>query len=115
MGLLSCLVFPLYLSLLWSLITVFGDFPTTLEGPFKPVTFPFDNESFHGNAIDLSDTDPQVRRTVQDFEPEQVSVSLSSDYDSVWISWITGTSFVIPILFPFILFCFLLIISFVVW
>lgn len=92
MGLLSFLTFPLFLSLLWRLIVVNGNFSTTLEGPFKPVTVPFDNKTYHGNAIDLPDTDPQVQRTVQGFEPEQVSVSLSSDYDSVWISWITGDS-----------------------
>ncbi|XP_031263950.1 purple acid phosphatase 15-like [Pistacia vera] len=63
--------------------------PTTLDGPFKPFTKPLD-KSFRGNAIDLPPTDPRVQRTVQGFEPEQISVSLSSTYDSVWISWITG-------------------------
>lgn len=63
--------------------------PTTLEGPFKPVTVPLDN-SFRGGAVDLPETDPRVQRTVVGFEPEQISVSLSSTYDSVWISWITG-------------------------
>ncbi|XAR48824.1 Acid phosphatase [Bertholletia excelsa] len=63
--------------------------PTTLEGPFKPVTVPLD-QSFRGNAVDLPDTDPRVQRTVQGFQPEQISVSLSSTHDSVWISWITG-------------------------
>ncbi|KAL3726695.1 hypothetical protein ACJRO7_031577 [Eucalyptus globulus] len=66
-----------------------GDIPTTLEGPFTPVTVPLD-KSFRGNAVDLPDTDRRVQRTVSDFEPEQISVSLSSSYDSVWISWITG-------------------------
>ncbi|KAJ6691176.1 PURPLE ACID PHOSPHATASE [Salix koriyanagi] len=89
---MGVLAFPLFLPLLWRLIVVNASFPTTLEGPFKPVTVPFDNQSYHGNAIDLPDTDPQIQRTVQGFEPEQVSVSLSSDYDSVWISWITGDS-----------------------
>lgn len=63
--------------------------PTTLDGPFKPATIPLD-ESFRGNAVDLPDTDPRVQRTVEGFEPEQISVSLSSSHDSVWISWITG-------------------------
>ncbi|CAN4120788.1 unnamed protein product [Withania somnifera] len=65
--------------------------PTTLDGPFKPVTVPLD-QSFRGHAVDLPDTDPRVQRTVKGFEPEQISVSLSSTYDSVWISWITGES-----------------------
>lgn len=89
MGLVSVLIS----SLVWCLVTVHSDFPTTLQGPFKPVTLPLDNNTFHGNAIDLPDTDPQVQRNVQGFEPEQISVSLSSNYDSVWISWITGLSF----------------------
>ncbi|XP_044484719.1 purple acid phosphatase 15-like [Mangifera indica] len=62
---------------------------TTLDGPFKPYTKPLD-KSFRGNAIDLPPTDPRVQRIVHGFEPEQISVSLSSTYDSVWISWITG-------------------------
>lgn len=63
--------------------------PTTLEGPFKPLSVPLDDK-FRGNAVDLPDTDPRVQRAVRGFEPEQISVSLSSTYDSVWISWITG-------------------------
>ncbi|KAI5650641.1 hypothetical protein M9H77_36646 [Catharanthus roseus] len=68
---------------------IYGSIPTTLDGPFKPVTISLD-KSFRGNAIDLPDTDPRVQRNVVGFEPEQISVSLSSTYDSVWISWITG-------------------------
>ncbi|XWS31274.1 hypothetical protein CRYUN_Cryun23aG0063200 [Craigia yunnanensis] len=63
--------------------------PSTLEGPFDPVTVPYD-VSLRGNAVDLPDTDPRVRRRVKGFEPEQISVSLSVSYDSVWISWVTG-------------------------
>ncbi|RWR74571.1 purple acid phosphatase 15 isoform X1 [Cinnamomum micranthum f. kanehirae] len=63
--------------------------PTTLDGPFIPVTIPFD-ESLRGNAVDLPATDPRVVRRVKGFEPEQISVTLSATYDSVWISWITG-------------------------
>lgn len=62
---------------------------STLDGPFKPVTVPLDNSS-RGKAVDLSDTDPVVQRVVEGFEPEQISLSLSATYDSVWISWITG-------------------------
>ncbi|KAK4404153.1 Purple acid phosphatase 15 [Sesamum angolense] len=66
------------------LFQVYGGIPTTLEGPFKPVTVPLDG-SFRGNAIDLPDSDPRVQRKVSGFEPEQISVSLSYNYDSVWI------------------------------
>ncbi|KAK2414125.1 purple acid phosphatase [Trifolium repens] len=63
--------------------------PTTLEGPFLPVTVPFD-PSLRGDTVDLPDTDPRVRRQVTGFQPEQISLSLSTTHDSVWISWITG-------------------------
>ncbi|XP_041003557.1 purple acid phosphatase 15 isoform X1 [Juglans microcarpa x Juglans regia] len=65
--------------------------PSTLDGPFEPVTVPFD-ANLRGNAVDLPESDPRVQRRVKGFEPEQISVSLSSHYDSVWISWITGES-----------------------
>ncbi|XP_026400883.1 purple acid phosphatase 15-like [Papaver somniferum] len=70
-------------------VLVNGDIPTTLDGPFDPVTVPFD-DNFRGHAVDLPDTDPRVQRNVKGFEPEQISVSLSAFHDSVWISWITG-------------------------
>ncbi|GAB4825306.1 Purple acid phosphatase 15 [Ancistrocladus abbreviatus] len=62
--------------------------PTTLEGPFKPVTVPLDI-SFCGNAVDLSNDDPRLQKTVPGFHPEQIALALSSTYDSVWISWST--------------------------
>ena len=65
--------------------------PSTLDGPFEPVTVPFD-QSLRGNAVDLPDSDPRVKRRVKGFEPEQISISLSANYHSVWISWITGIS-----------------------
>lgn len=70
-------------------VVVVGEIPTTLDGPFDPVTVPFDDR-FRGNAVDLPPTDPRVVRRSKDFDPEQISVSLSATYDSVWISWITG-------------------------
>ncbi|PON92535.1 Acid phosphatase [Trema orientale] len=86
----SIIVLPLLLLTL-SFITFIsgGIFPTTLDGPFKPITVPLD-KSFRGNAVDLPESDPRVQRYVEGFEPEQISLSLSSTYDSVWISWITG-------------------------
>lgn len=84
---LSFALISLYLSI--SCFLVYGEIPTTLDGPFEPVTIPFD-ERFRGQAIDLPATDPRVMRWVKDFEPEQISVSLSETHDSVWVSWITG-------------------------
>ncbi|CAJ2668230.1 purple acid phosphatase 15-like [Trifolium pratense] len=80
----------LLLSILSSVIVDGGvPIPTTLDGPFKPVTVPLD-KSFRGNAVDLPDTDPLVQRYVEGFQPEQISLSLSTSHSSVWISWITG-------------------------
>ncbi|KAK1294101.1 Purple acid phosphatase 15 [Acorus calamus] len=64
--------------------------PTTLDGPFEPVTVPLPDDVFRGHAVDLPPTDARVRRNVVGFEPEQVSVSLSAESDSVWVSWVTG-------------------------
>lgn len=89
MGLVSSSAMELLLLLSLSFIFVNGGVPTTLDGPFVPVTVPLD-KSFRGNAVDLPDTDPRVQRIVEGFAPEQISVSLSATYDSVWVSWITG-------------------------
>jgi len=75
--------------------------PSTLDGPFVPVTVPLDT-SLRGQAIDLPDTDPRVRRRVIGFEPEQISLSLSSDHDSIWVSWITGSFYYLPLIHFFI-------------
>ena len=83
----NCLLFYLLLSL-FSLSST-AKILTTLDGPFEPVTVPYD-VSLRGNAVDLPETDSRVQRHVNGWEPEQISVSLSADYDSVWISWITG-------------------------
>ncbi|KAF2584015.1 hypothetical protein F2Q70_00037634 [Brassica cretica] len=63
--------------------------PSTLDGPFTPVTITLDT-SLRGKAVDLPDTDPRVQRYVTGFQPEQISLALSSNYDSIWVSWITG-------------------------
>ena len=73
-------------------MSVQGHIQTTFEGPFKPVTIPLD-ETFRGNAIDLPDNDPRVVRIVNGFQPEQISLSLSSTFDSIWVSWVTVHQF----------------------
>ncbi|KAL5542625.1 hypothetical protein UlMin_010335 [Ulmus minor] len=88
MGLASNSIFVLPLLLL-SFTFGHGQVPSTIDGPFTPVTVPLD-PSFRGNAIDLPETDARVQKIVNGFEPEQISVSLSASHDSVWISWITG-------------------------
>eukprot|EP01018_Ginkgo_biloba_P037583 Gb_25900 [translate_table: standard] len=62
--------------------------PTTLEGPFEPVTVPFDN-SLRGQTIDLPEDDPRVQKRVTGISPEQISLALSTP-DAVWVSWVTG-------------------------
>lgn len=81
------------LLLSFTVVVVDGRIPTTLDGPFEPVTVPVGDDRFRGHAVDLPDSDPRVQRTVEGFQPEQISVSLSATYDSVWISWITGLPF----------------------
>ncbi|KAG6420000.1 hypothetical protein SASPL_116514 [Salvia splendens] len=83
------MVAAVFILLFLELIQIHCKIPTTLDGPFDPVTVSLD-ENFRGNAIDLPDSDPRVQRDASGFEPEQISVSLSSTHDSVWISWITG-------------------------
>jgi hypothetical protein len=85
----SFILFLNLLPLFHTFINCHIPIPTTLEGPFLPVTVPFD-PSLRGDTVDLPDTDPRVRRQVIGFEPEQISLSLSTTHDSVWISWITG-------------------------
>lgn len=87
---------PLCLSFLLSLRLrcVDGDaigIPTTLEGPFKPVTAPLDKNL----RLNVSDLPYVLQNNAQGegFQPEQIFVSLSARYDSVWISWITGLIF----------------------
>ncbi|XP_061371627.1 purple acid phosphatase 15-like isoform X2 [Gastrolobium bilobum] len=91
MSLVFVLLFHHGFVLLLNVLVGFGHchIPTTLEGPFDPVTVPFD-PALRGVALDLPDTDPRVRRHVRGFEPEQISLSLSSNHDSIWVSWITG-------------------------
>ncbi|XP_009385494.2 purple acid phosphatase 15 [Musa acuminata AAA Group] len=78
--------------LLWSIAGLRGGrrIPTTLDGPFEPVTVPLDGRVARGHAVDLPASDFRLQRKVTVLEPEQISVSLSATEDSVWISWVTG-------------------------
>ncbi|KAJ7950452.1 Purple acid phosphatase [Quillaja saponaria] len=42
------------------------------------------------NLVFLVAVHGRIPTTLEGFEPEQISVSLSANHDSVWISWITG-------------------------
>lgn len=62
--------------------------PTTLEGPFEPVTRRFD-PSLRSGSDDLSMDHPRLRRNVTGMVPEQIALALSTP-TSVWVSWVTG-------------------------
>ncbi|PPS05161.1 hypothetical protein GOBAR_AA15483 [Gossypium barbadense] len=85
----SVFIVAVFVSVVMRRLSFGAAIPSTVDGPFKPVTVPLD-KSFRGHAVDLPDNDPRVQRIVTGWEPEQIFVSLSSTHDSVWISWITG-------------------------
>lgn len=73
--------------------------PTTLDGPFKPVTRRFDS-SLRRGSDDLPMTHPRLKMNVTLNFPEQIALAISSP-TSMWISWITGNDyFFSSILFP---------------
>lgn len=62
--------------------------PTTLEGPFKPVTRSFDPLLRRGSD-DLGMDNPILRKNVSSDFPEQIALAISSP-SSMWVSWVTG-------------------------
>ena len=64
--------------------------PTTLDGPFKPVTHRLD-PSLRKGSSDLPMDDPRIKRNVTLNFPEQIALAISSP-TSVWVSWVTGKS-----------------------
>ncbi|KAF5464921.1 hypothetical protein F2P56_014958 [Juglans regia] len=62
--------------------------PTTLEGPFKPVTQRLD-PSLRRGSDDLPMNDPRLKKNVTSNFPEQIALAISSP-TSMWVSWITG-------------------------
>lgn len=63
--------------------------PTTLDGPFDPVTRRFD-PSLRRGSDDLPMTHPRLRKNVTSNFPEQIALAISSP-TSMWVSWVTGT------------------------
>lgn len=62
--------------------------PTTLEGPFPPVTRAFDR-SLRTGSDDLPMDHPRLAKKVSGLHPEQVALAVSSP-TSMWVSWVTG-------------------------
>ncbi|CAH2059741.1 unnamed protein product [Thlaspi arvense] len=67
---------------------IVNGFSTTLDGPFMPETAPLD-PNLNPVAFDLPESDPSFVEPNAEFRPEQISVSLSYSFDSLWISWVT--------------------------
>eukprot|EP00249_Psilotum_nudum_P022572 c28570_g1_i1 orf=365-2203(-) len=72
--------------------------PSTLEGPFTPVTVPFDTALRKGSD-DLPVYDPRIVKRVPSIAPEQIALALSSP-DAMWVSWVTGDSQIGPEVTP---------------
>ncbi len=64
--------------------------PSTLDGPFVPVTIPLDPSIRLSASQDLPLYDPRVVKRVAAIYPEQIFLSLSTP-DAMWVSWVTGT------------------------
>ncbi|KAF2314111.1 hypothetical protein GH714_022311 [Hevea brasiliensis] len=84
---------------LWIPVTIFftiitqiklatSQIPTTLEGPFKPVTRTFDS-SLRRGSDDLPMDHPRLKKNVTGNFPEQIALAISSP-TSMWVSWVTG-------------------------
>ncbi|KAI3870190.1 hypothetical protein MKX03_025786 [Papaver bracteatum] len=71
------------------IISTANQIPTTLEGPFPPVTRRFDL-SLRRGSDDLPMDHPRLRKRVSPMFPEQISLALSSQPTSIWVSWVTG-------------------------
>ncbi|KAF4355355.1 hypothetical protein F8388_026625 [Cannabis sativa] len=63
--------------------------PTTLEGPFEPITQQFDS-SLRRGSDDLPMNHPRLMKNVTSNFPEQIAIALSSSPTSIWVSWVTG-------------------------
>jgi hypothetical protein len=73
--------------------------PSTLDGPFVPVTIPLDPSIRLSASQDLPQYDPRVVKRVAAIYPEQIFLSLSTP-DAMWVSWVTGDSQIGPKVTP---------------
>ncbi|KAF0898863.1 hypothetical protein E2562_011925 [Oryza meyeriana var. granulata] len=68
-----------------------GGIPTTLDGPFAPVTRAFDRLLRQGSD-DVPLSDPRLAPRARPRAPEQIALAASADATSVWVSWVTGAA-----------------------
>ncbi|KAH9650205.1 Purple acid phosphatase [Citrus sinensis] len=62
--------------------------PTTLQGPFEPVTRRFD-PSLRRGSDDLPMNHTRLKKNVTSNFPEQIALAISSP-TSMWVSWVSG-------------------------
>ncbi|KAM7466148.1 hypothetical protein LguiB_013710 [Lonicera macranthoides] len=86
----NCKIFIFFIKILIIIEMVVSEnqIPTTLEGPFKPVTRSFDPLLRRGSD-DLGMDNPSLRKNVSSDFPEQIALAISSP-SSMWVSWVTG-------------------------
>lgn len=88
----GCKIFTICITVLMMkamLMVAVQGIPTTLDGPFKPVTRRFD-PALRLGSDDLPMDHPRLQRKVMGMFPEQIALALSTP-TSMWVSWITGT------------------------
>ncbi|KAH6834598.1 purple acid phosphatase 23 [Perilla frutescens var. hirtella] len=82
-------ILPVFLMIIYKAVAASSQhIPTTLEGPFEPVTRRFD-PSLRRGSDDLPMDHPRLRKNVTSNFPEQIALALSTPA-SMWISWVTG-------------------------
>lgn len=64
--------------------------PTTIQGPFEPLTRRFD-PSLRRGSDDLPMNHTRLKKNVTSNFPEQIALAISSP-TSMWVSWVTGTT-----------------------
>ncbi|XP_021889878.1 purple acid phosphatase 23-like, partial [Carica papaya] len=82
-----CLLLTFF-SIITKLVAIKDDIPTTLDGPFEPVTRRFD-QSLRRGSDDLPMDHPRLKRNVTSMYPEQIALAISTP-SSMWVSWVTG-------------------------
>jgi hypothetical protein len=81
----SCIAFIIFLITI-PFVVISQSIPTTLEGPFKPVTRSFD-PSLRRGSDELPMDDPRLKRNVTSMFPEQIALALSSPTSMGFSDW----------------------------
>ncbi|XXG90579.1 hypothetical protein AAC387_Pa12g2312 [Persea americana] len=92
-----CFLSSLFLLIHFQTVTA-KHIPTTLEGPFAPVTHSFDR-SLRQGSDDLPMNHPRLAKKAPSIFPEQIALAISSP-TSMWVSWVTGDAQIGPNVTP---------------